>query len=78
MKSLQRMSLVKRNENTLQEKLMFLLERYGKTVDYRAENLEQLGNTIEFLYFVDEPQENIIDLLAYEGSQAEKFSIDAM
>lgn len=72
------MSLVKRNENTLQEELVFLLERYGETVDDRAEDLEELGNAVELLDLVDEAQEDVVDLLANEGAQTEELAIDAV
>lgn len=78
MKGLKGVRFVERDKNTLQEEFVFFLERYGKAVDDTAENLEQLGHAVELLDLVDETQEDVVDLFANEGAQAEKLAVDAV
>lgn len=43
-----------------------------------SQDLQQFTDTIEVFSFVDEAQENIVDLFSYEGAQSQEFSVDTM
>lgn len=43
-----------------------------------SQDLQQLANAIEMLGFIDETQENVVDLFSYEGAQSEKFPVNTM
>jgi hypothetical protein len=48
-------------KNASQEELMFLLERQGEAVDDRAQNLQQLGDSVVSFRLVHELEENVVD-----------------
>uniref|UniRef100_A0A1I8IGB6 DH domain-containing protein n=1 Tax=Macrostomum lignano TaxID=282301 RepID=A0A1I8IGB6_9PLAT len=77
-KHAERLGLVQRQQHLHEELLVLSLQRQRKSIDDAAQNLKQLANTIELLSLIDEPQENIINLLPNESSQAEKFAIDSV
>lgn len=43
-----------------------------------SQDLQQFTNTVEMFGFVDETQENIVDLFSYEGAQSQEFTVDTM
>lgn len=55
------LDLVERNQHSCQEKLVLLLKRQGETVDDRAQDFQQLCNTIKPLGFVGELEEDVVD-----------------
>ena len=57
---------------------MLFFERYGKTVYDTAQDFEEFGDAVELFDFVHESEENVVDLLADEGAQAQKFAVYAM
>lgn len=57
---------------------MLLFERQGESVYDRTQNLEQLGDAIEALRFVNELEEDIVDGASNVGSQIEEFPVDTM
>lgn len=66
------------NEHLDEELLVLGLQRQRKAVDNRAEYLEQLADAVKVLRLVDEPQEDVVDLLADKGAQPEELAVDAM
>lgn len=57
---------------------MFSFDWNCESVDYRAEDFEQLGNAIEGLVFVDERQQDVVDCLTDEAAQSEKLAINSV
>lgn len=57
---------------------MFVFQWQSETVDDRAQYFQQFCNAIVMLSLVDEPIENIVYLLPYEGSQSQKFTINSV
>jgi hypothetical protein len=57
----QALHLVHGEKNASQEELMFLLERQGEAVDDRAQNLQQLGDSVVSFRLVHELEENVVD-----------------
>lgn len=43
-----------------------------------SQDLQQFTNTVEMFGFVDETQENIVDLFSYEGAQSQELPVDTM
>ena len=66
------------NQHFDQELLVLLLQRQRKAVDYAAQDLQQLADTVKVLGLVDIPQEDVVDLLPNERPQTEKFAVDSM
>jgi hypothetical protein len=74
----QTLHFVERNEHPGEEQLVLLLQWQSKTVDYRTENFEKLGDTVEALRLVDELKEDIVDRSADVGAEVEEFAVYAM
>ena len=72
------MGLMQRYEHLLQELLVLLLEWDGETVYDAAQYFKQLGNAIELLMLINEPQEYVVYLLADVGAQTQEFAINTM
>jgi hypothetical protein len=43
-----------------------------------SQDLQQFTYTVEVFGFVNETQENIVDLFSNEGAQSQEFSVDTM
>ncbi len=69
---------MQRDEHPLQEEFVLLFEGNGEAVDDAAQDLEQLGDAVELLELVDEAEEDVVDLLADEGAQAQELAVDAV
>jgi len=54
------------------------VKRSQQSIDSPSQDLQQLANTIKVLGFVNETQENVVDLFSYEGAQSQEFSVDTM
>lgn len=72
------LDLVQRNEDAREERLVLLLERERETVDYGAEDLEQLGDPVVALRLVDELEEDVVDRPTDEGAEVEEFAVDSV
>lgn len=55
------LDLMERNQDSCQEELVLLLERQGETINDRAQNFQQLCNTIEAFGFIGELEKDVID-----------------
>ena len=66
------------NKNTSQEGLVLLFQGNGKTVDDGSQYFQELCNAIMTFSLVDELEEYVIYRTANEGSEVEKFAINAM
>jgi hypothetical protein len=74
----QTLDFVKRDEHPRKEQLVLFLQWQSKPVDYRTENLEKLGDTVEALRLVDELKEDVVDGSADVGAKVEEFAVYAM
>lgn len=43
-----------------------------------SQNLQQFTNPVEMFSFVDETQENIVDLFSNEGAKSQEFTVNTM
>jgi len=57
---------------------VFGFERQSEAVDDAAENLEQFPDSVELLRLVDEAEEDVVDVLAYERAKAEELAVDTV
>ena len=57
---------------------MLLFERKGESIDDRAQNLEQLCDTVESFRFIHKLKENIVDRSSNERPEVEELPIDAV
>ena len=69
---------MKRDEHTGQERLVFLLERKGESVDDGTEYFQELGDSVVSLGLVDELEEYVVDRTTNERSEVEEFSVDSV
>jgi hypothetical protein len=53
-------------------------EKLRQRVNSPSQDLQQFADTVEVFSFVDEAQENIVDLFSNEGAQSQEFSVDTM
>lgn len=67
---------MERNEHLDQELLVLSLEGQRKAVDDRAQDLQQLAHPVEVLCLIDEPQEDVVDLLADERPKTQELAVD--
>ncbi len=74
----EQLGLVQWQEHFDQKVLVLVLERQREPVDDAAEYLEELGDAIVSLCFVDESMKRVVYLLANVGSQTEELAVDAM
>ena len=74
----QTLDFVERDEHPRKEQLVLFLQWQSKTVDYRTENLEKLGDAVEALRLVNELEEDVVDGSADVGAKVEKFAVYAM
>ena len=65
----QRLDFVQRNEHTCQEQFVFVLERECETVDNRAKDLQQLGDSVMTFCLIDELIEDVVDGTSYESPE---------
>lgn len=74
----QALDLVERQQDSGKEGLVLFLERQGETVDDGPQNLEQLGDAVVTLSFVDECVKDVVDRPSDEGPQIEEFAVNPM
>lgn len=74
----QTLDLVHRKKDPCQKQLVFFLERQGESVDDTAQNLEELGNSVETFSLINELEKHIVNGPPNVGAQVEEFSIYAV
>ena len=55
---------------------MFIPERYRKATNDTSEDVEQLGSTVEFMVFMNECEEALVDSLTDHFSAGYEFCIE--
>ena len=71
----QALDFVQRYQHPRQEKLVLLLQRKRKSIDYRAEDLQQLCYAIEAFGLIDKLEEDIVNGTTDVGAKVEKFAV---
>lgn len=74
----QSFDFVEGDQSSGEERLVFLLEGQGESVDDGTEDFEQFGNPVVPFGFVDELVEDVIDRPTDKGAQVEEFSVDSV
>ena len=55
---------------------MLLLQRQSEAVDDGPEDLEEFRDAVVVFRLVDEPVEDVVDLLTDEGAQPQELAVD--
>lgn len=74
----QTLDFVKRNEHPSEEQFVLFLQWQSKTVNYRTENFEKLGDTVEAFCLVNKLEKDVVDGTADVGPEVEEFAVNAM
>lgn len=74
----QTLDFMQRYQHSREEQLVFLFERQRETVDYRAEDFQQLSDTVEPFGLVDELKKYIIDRSPYIRSEVQELAVYPM
>jgi len=69
---------VKGNDHGLEEDDMLFSEGDGKPTDDAGQDIEEFGCSVEFVCFVDQSVETIVDGLSDHLSPGNKLSIESM
>ena len=72
------LGLVQRQECSLEENFVLLLERQREAVDDAPENFEEFRDAVMTFGLIDEPEEYVVDRLSYERPVHHKLSINAV
>ena len=70
------LNLVKRNNDILEENDVFIPERNGETTNNTCQDIKKLGSTVEFVGFMDEGEEALIDSLSDHLSSWNQFGVE--
>ena len=54
---------------------MLFLERQRKPINNTPEDLEEFGNPVEMLRFVDKLEKDVVDGAADKGTETEEFTV---
>jgi len=66
------------NDDGLEENDVFIPKRYCETTDNTCQNVQKLGSTVEFVGFMDEGKEALIDCLSDHFPSWDQFSVELM
>ncbi len=64
------------NDNILEENDVFIPERNCETTNDTGENIEEFSSTIEFVSFMDQSEETLVDGLSKHFSSGDQFGIE--
>jgi hypothetical protein len=66
------------NDDVLEEYNVLISQRYSKSTDYASQNIEELSSTIEFVVFMDQGEEALVDGFTNHFSSWYEFGVQLM
>ena len=72
------LGLVQRQECSLEENFVLILERQCEAVDDAPKNFEEFRDAVMTFGLIDEPEEYVVDRLSYERAVHHELSINAV